>query len=133
MSKYYTPELEEFHIGFRFQHRDPLGELDWYTLTLLSLQDTLSYGVKDRFVEDFIRYNPTNIRVKHLDKSDIEGLGWKFDSKQSNELLFYKGHKSLTIFDKTYVTIFNEDDSICFDGQIKNYNELLKLQNMLGI
>jgi len=126
MSKYYTPDFTEFHIGFRFEHLanwEKHGGLKWRDFTIEGRGD-----IPHRFDDDLKEF-----RVKYLDKSDIEELGWKFDSKQSNELLFYKGHKSLTIFDKTYVTIFNEDDSICFDGQIKNYNELFKLQNMLGI
>ena len=62
--KYYTPEIEEFHVGFEYE---------------------VNYG-KDRWVKEGLHYAPQvvtlpyknleNIRVKHLDREDIESLGF---------------------------------------------------------
>ena len=83
--KYYTPEIEEFHVGFEFEYEywDILRGVnyDWHEEvyyqmsqtkepkkgghTLWSI-DSLSNAIKEE-----------SIRVKHLDKEDIESLGFK--------------------------------------------------------
>ena len=66
---YYTPELEEFHIGFEYEcwvddkwYRQPLDEND--------LIDFRDFNRK-------LKGLPSEIRVKYLDKEDIESLGFK--------------------------------------------------------
>jgi hypothetical protein len=61
-NKYYIPQIEEFHVGFEYELEDPITKL-W---------------VKFIFEEDKLWFVKSNkVRVKYLDKSDIESLGFK--------------------------------------------------------
>ena len=83
MDKYYTPEIEEFHVGFEYEVYDTLGDghYDWFNDTYFKLNmtnhkgdggnnvwtmETLAKAIKDE-----------HVRVKHLDREDIESLGWE--------------------------------------------------------
>jgi len=64
--KYYTPAIEEFHIGFECEFLNGgiwkhvfIGEQD--LVTLIHIIDSLKNG---------------NIRVKYLDRRDMIALGW---------------------------------------------------------
>ena len=72
-NKYYTPTIEEFHVGFEYETRmyyknDPI----W---TKGDFQDVVD--------GDWYNFEVKNCRVKHLDREDIEGLGWEFDKNYS--------------------------------------------------
>ncbi len=63
-SKYYIPELSEFYVGFEYEEYDASWQpaiLDFRDLDVID--DEIREGV---------------IRVKYLDREDIESLGWKF-------------------------------------------------------
>ena len=67
-SKYYTPSIEEFYVGFEYEVN--YGENDWQKECLWAKPEvvTLPY------------MNLENIRVKYLDKEDIESLGFEQES-----------------------------------------------------
>jgi len=64
---YYTPELNEFHIGFDYE---------------------VNYGdkwVSETQFEGFLHNKKLeNIRVKYLDQSDIESLGWELNHTKNS-------------------------------------------------
>lgn len=69
--KYYTPQIEEFHIGFRYEIYIPGSNKDYkketYSIkTPLDLQKLYGNNLEDGWV-----------RTKYLDQKDIEELGWK--------------------------------------------------------
>ena len=72
MDKYYTPEIKEFHVGFEYEVRVPEGKL-WSKETFhlnKSHIDLIKYvNIQDEFTH-------RAIRVKYLDKKDIEDLGF---------------------------------------------------------
>jgi len=81
-NKYYIPTIEEIKVGFELQYhnfsRDEAGipELNydrWDTVTLKEddVKLFMEYGIKG------------GIRVKYLDREDIEGCGWKYDANTS--------------------------------------------------
>lgn len=148
MEKYYTPTIEEFHVGFEFEdkHSDyPEDEKNWigrlYALRAEYELDT----IQDRIGEN-------KIRVKHLDREDIESLGFEVDKpygsvigfKFSDEEGVFLSSKKVSIwyeFKSKRATIARIKDwengkfskRSLFSGTIKNKSELKKLLKQLGI
>lgn len=72
-NKYYTPKLEEFYIGFEFETLD--DNKGWQKSRLVSGRQ-LDQGI------EIGTYNDTvNVRVKYLDKQDVEELGTEFNKE----------------------------------------------------
>jgi hypothetical protein len=133
-NKYYTPEIEEFHIGFEYQEFIPVLEKKfgskvyvnkWKTTTLKSLSTAHSYTVE-------IRKDDGRIRVKYLDKEDMESLGWKYDECENKCLSLVKGIWDMWVY-KDYLKIESEETGTIFRGDIKNKSELKILLKQLNI
>lgn len=135
-NKYYTPEIEEFHVGFEYEFKwsvDEDKQENWYRSDIKDFQQFIDI------------YHPIySLRVKLLDREDIEELGFEHDSTVEQEC-FYK-HKStnfmsendwwLIYYEKTgFITIHdsngNSDNE--FYGEIKNKSELRRLMKQLHI
>jgi hypothetical protein len=81
-NKYYVPTLEEFHPGFEFE---AYNSNDWF------FAEAETGWKKQEWRPQFIAYQQAQnilgaiqngwIRVKYLDKEDIESLGWKFNER----------------------------------------------------
>ena len=145
-NKYYVPSIEEFHVGFEYEAKpnDPLG---WGKVLVKTFPET-PHNLGGRFLFEFIedRLSINCIRVKYLDKEDIESLGYSLSKEDDSykEFLkvgeFYKYYIVICpIFSKNlgvYVNIFtdqNTDQTIRFSGFIKNKAELTKLLKQLDI
>lgn len=145
-NKFYTPELEEFHVGFRYEGRYAkyaninfdegkctVGEWSEWTPTQYGNLDWNLY---------------TERRVKYLDKKDIEELGWEYYRNIFNDTMEeychpnedYKNGRTLR-FPKD-IKIFIEkgiDIGIGYmefygeSYKIKNYNELKTLMKQIEI
>ena len=163
MSKYYTPEIEEFHVGFEYEKVPNIGMVflntDSPEKTSKSIWATEFeegiWGVKevDPFLGDglpSIRAAITDkkIRVKYLDREDIESCGfvchatdnrvyhnkdgiiinteWGSPVKQGITLVIVS-----PVFDESKMNIVHEN--YLFNGTIKNKSELKKLLKQLGI
>lgn len=147
-SKYYTPTIEEFHVGFECELSYTKNEN--YTLTNLDIID----------LEFLIQKEPKiKARVKYLDKEDIESLGWKlnntggwwelgnlFPKDKYNEGDHYLGNWKYRIIgdnvcepprpDMFWIDTRNPSNGgqlQIFRGTIKNKSELKKLMQQLGI
>ena len=135
--KYYTPEIEELRelrttYEYRYDHSN--ASKDW--------EEIEEDDYYDRLLSDHIE-----LKVKHLDREDIESLGWEFIKEYkepgSYYLVFKKGHTELTLHPALEeTTLFIEHESATginstgypiFRGQIKNKSELKKLLKQLGI
>ena len=68
--KYYTPSIEEFHVGFEYEISYD-GET--YQSKVVDDSDEL-HRIKTAIESLWVR-------VKHLDREDIESLGWAFFQK----------------------------------------------------
>jgi hypothetical protein len=127
--KYYTPEIEEFCIGFEYERED-YGEEDVWKKEILDFE----YGwleISQNFHKDK--------RVKYLDQEDIESLGFKLDPIRS----YFNYRNSFSLINEPYKLsldhIYNENRVILrahkvdyptktlFEGTIKNLSELRKL------
>ena len=150
-NKYYTPTIEEFHVGFEFERFIPKSntteEECWEKLPM-----SVNYLTLDELDEEIIE---NEIRVKYLDKEDIESLGFTHLPKKS-----LKGLTERFIIEGLYKRLNKEyDDTMWwdvyleyapdikrviikgdmssnekfFEGVIKNKSELRVLLKQLGI
>jgi hypothetical protein len=143
-NKYYTPKLEEFHVGFEYEkHDDRLA-----TYRENNYEPTNWHKFKYDLKSIRLSQLPTHlfektIRVKYLDRSDIESLRWK-QSRDSNtteiefELDLGNPLDNLGLqydTENQYLRIhwFGQGDVTRFSGTIKNKSELKKLMKQLNI
>lgn len=126
-NKYYIPKIEEFHVGFEYE------------------AESTCYPDKNNWHAEVFYMNPSHlqivnrntifdkkVRVKYLDKEDIESLGWeqiKYDTYK------YKGTSIHLEFNPEYKTIIYSTrlGHWLFSGEIKNKSELKKLMLQLNI
>lgn len=133
MSKYYTPEIEEFHVGFEYEEFHFIGEKEWWEPKTFS--EPLMYGTT---LSTSIERKA--IRVKTLDREDIESLGFEllkedvngkaFIHKDNNELQIWWSINDIIDIDngQTY-----EDCITYFKGTIKNKSELKRILKQIGV
>jgi len=76
---YYVPEISEFHVGFEYEQNLPNKEWRKEKLVMeYTLYDTRCSAYNcdaQHSIEKELEAG--NIRVKHLDREDIEGEGWQ--------------------------------------------------------
>ena len=137
-NKYYTPEIEEFNVGFEYERIVSGME---YGKTIYDGFYSIRAYDWDTSIEEDIKDG--EIRVKYLDKEDIESLGWKFIKQHpgTTNFDFEKGECSLN-FDPEFgnkwnLRIYDGEDQDSefnyFSGYIKNKSELIKLLKQLSI
>jgi hypothetical protein len=124
-NKYYTPSIDEFHVGFKYQELDSNDV--WVDKVFYSL---------------LLDFNINYVRVKYLDKEDIKSLGWieksEFDNDETKQS-YWNPEKEvmLTMFNEDYKVRIaggtNTPRFLFFHGTIKNKSELKKLIKQLNI
>lgn len=149
-NKYYTPEIEEFHVGFEFEVLNNEGKFyipglaknEWS-----SIESNFGIFTSVEKIQRLIL--DKQIRVKHLDREDIESLGWhkhqktyfSFENKKIenhsnehflNDKLVLSDSYFLEITDSCII-IQDYDYEVIFKGTIKNKSELRKLMHQLNI
>ena len=133
-NKYYTPEIEEFHVGFEyeFRHEDYIDN-GW------KRYDSPEFNHER---EDCVPFNSNKLnefRVKYLDQSDIESLGWIDGELRGmtpfifNEMNPDNEFQLYYQFDNQFAQIYNCHSQFVFQGAIKNKSELIKLMQQLNI
>jgi len=140
MTKYYTPEIEEFHVGFEYEIRDPdfqgqSDEEEWKKKVFdrSTLMDTLQHW---KFFQDY--------RVKCLDEQDIKECGWKKSAEQrdlySINWIDNPNEKKNAIWmakvneNKYQITDCRHTwHFVLFVGTIKNKSELKRIMKMICI
>ena len=176
MEKYYTPKIEEFHVGFEFEiSLTSIGGLDIVDFSKDPIQvqhiskpnhkiwekskvffDT-SYGFKNKLFRSIEQLKEIlddgNIRVKYLDKEDIESLGFKFLKNEINSndleykelfekenigLVYNYNNKTVGMFtlDLSKNGVYSEiqrDPNLVNRITIKNKSELKKLLKQLNV
>lgn len=142
-SKYYTPGIEEFYVGFEFEIL--LGGKDgYYSKPKIWDCDTTASLARIK------KHDLHEIRVKYLDQEDIESLGWRRDKMRAHQLnkqIYDKGNICMVHFAETRsIAIFTRDPSKCdiyskFGADpikvanigIKNKSELIKILKQLEL
>ena len=148
-NKYYTPSIEEFFVGFEYEE-----------LEFLPVKDP-HFGIKitkNIFVEHIWKTGYSNwqfldnlkdgkIRVKYLDASDIEELGFTVVKTKGNSFEAVKkftftydnypseGEYNIIVSGDKYCVIKLKDigETTLFRGEIKNKNVLKQVLKMLDI
>ena len=133
--KYYVPEYSDIYIG------QDLYTIDGYKIDLSTI-DSLTWFLTSNNCymdgENNITYGISleNYRVKYLDTSDIEELGFvktKYCSVPCYEKdcwrLYWFENNNMVSIEKFY----KEEKEQYFRGWIKNKSELKKVLNMLNI
>ena len=138
--RYYTPDVSEFCVGFKFYAKQKQNDK---STSLAWIRDDNIYPweiTKDNYGEVFEYLHYGDLResavVKYLDKEDIESLGFEFNYSKGDHKTFSKflsvfrdrNNKwlSITIQDSDWVYIEISDtkevidESLCFTGTIKN-------------
>ena len=124
VDKYYTPEIEEFHVGFECEFFEkgkwsPIGVYD------------IDFEYDTKLLKE------KRFRVKHLDREDIESLGFKQDHNH-NDVRFGYTNGSTRIQHtphKNSIIIYQwgrESDTVSGIA-IKNKSELKRLLKQLNI
>jgi len=128
-NKYYTPEVEELHVGYECEY-DNLNkqESEWKPLTigLCSIGDIENAAIR--------------VRTPYLTREDIESLGWVLMENTRTPIwkMGTEYHLSYTDYQKpTMMTIDNNQDyddlHTYYEGEIKSKNELVTLMRWLQI
>jgi hypothetical protein len=158
MDKYYTPSIEEIYFGFEFEINNSFeyyffeGAFGWH-------KSVIDYGCLGDLKNLTRLIIDKQIRVKYLDREDIESLGWYSEQildiwKESSEFeLGYSfditkedldSEAHLMYDDDTHIARIYRADTydeitgnwtqhILFHGTLKNKSELKKLMSMLDI
>jgi hypothetical protein len=153
-SKYYTPEKEECYIGFKYElngaeMKTPNNSHGWESVVFgQNLNDFLmptnpNYDLMKR-----------NIRVKYLDKKDIESCGWHaltvidgandgdelnyIDGYEIKDFVLHKKENLYFIYERKEYHESNKatgnwQQNTLFQGTIKNISELKKIMKQKNI
>ncbi len=156
MAEYYTPTIEEFHVGFEYEVFKPSEdnpERKWKKITFY-------YGEVDRTYNQttmIINYPGLSkqplVRVKHLDREDIESLGFEhtgrtiddwYELKVSRPAVMsahtnrryvlmhdFRTNQGVVIMAYDYESGDSGENTI-YRGSCKNKSELKKLLKQIG-
>ncbi len=126
-NKYYTPDVSEFHVGFEYIELSYLGK---EKNTIQEWDFEVQRGeTTPNFTTITYLLNEGKIKVKHLDREDIESLGW-----EQIEYDTFKLKDFYLEFNPEYSTfIYKTMKENIFKGTIKNKSELKKIMVQLGI
>jgi len=148
-SKYYIPSIKEFHVGFECElHTITVGGLMFEETVEHIAEPTIPVWDKYTFRKgdvlspiglELTRLSEMlangQVRVKHLDREDIEGegfvnMGIHAESKWD---VFHKGQYILLEKDRFIVITDNKNEITLFNGTIKNKSELKRILKQIGI
>lgn len=86
-NKYYTPTIEEFHIGFEYETYELYETPNRWKINIFGEEHMELDHIVFLLME-----HPDMIRVKYLDKEDIESLGFICE-EENEDSSFYKYSK----------------------------------------
>lgn len=134
-SKYYTPNIEELYVGFECEVKTiPSGE--WISWVLSTHDVSVDENHKAREHAWYFWLKNNSVRVKYLDKEDIESLGWELTYESENYSSWQRNDNWYLTKDTSYgfsIAKASENESNNFRMTIKNKSELKKLMQQLNI
>ena len=140
-NKYFTPDMEDFHIGYECEISTPTIWKSGKFPEILELNSELDEFGKD----SLMKAAHAILRVPYLTKEQIEAEGWKENVLNNNEkalLLFLKNGYELRMY-KNYICRFSilivgagiipNWDKVLFEGKCKDINTFRKICKLLEI
>lgn len=133
-SKYYTPTIEQFYVGFEYQEQD-IAPVEWVESKFTQYHQ----------LEDIAKYiEKKEVRVKYLDYQDVISEGWEQTSKMTQPQFFTKDKYRLVLYNENFIRIFNSQSNVkmclnkdneeqLFCGTIRNKSELRMVMKLIGI
>jgi hypothetical protein len=140
MNKYYTPKIEEFHVGFEYEAvtlniEKQVNEYKKFNVPFVP--DTLKIMLESDFKP----------RVKYLDKEDIESLGFttkklEYWETEEDSIIYRKDNYAIVFWKNAYKSDYKTNIYIkqetglglhSFKGECKNKSELKRLLKQLNI
>jgi hypothetical protein len=146
-NKYYKPEIEEFHIGFEYEAKQFLKTITYPSKNKITDQEhewvkckwSKFIGFKDVFnivCEDGEVVDlsvPDAIRVKHLDREDIESLGLTVYELDMETHIAYYIKKGIKIICGWFPDDETENIEIGELFTIKNKSEFKRILRQIGV
>lgn len=132
MEKYYTPSIEEFRVGFEYEVYVPEKEL-WSKETFYLDASHINLV---KYVNIQTENTLKKVRVKYLDREDIESLGWgNYEPPHEyNHTWNLRNYKLIAWFNSDIPTVrIIYEYPIIFQGEVKNKSELKILLKQLRI
>lgn len=131
-NKYYTPTIEEFHVGFEFEQKIGTSVSTKEEVWVKSIFEFIPNADKILSI-----LSDDLIRVKLLDREDIESLGFELYVIKEYTISFLKKCTGFSVFiiyqeTNTVISVYINAEKI-FLGNIKNKSELQKLMTQLNI
>lgn len=144
MNTYYTPKIEDFHIGFECEFKNQMQSNEWekqicdWSLLLIALDED-GYNT-----EEF----PDIFRIKVLDQQDCEELGWEHIGYQWYNLKVVPGKLGYWAYvrlrlegDNSFIKAYRYDPKnmqediqekdYLFKGTIRNKSELKQVMKLV--
>ena len=135
-NKYYTPQIEEFRIGFECEFFNNMQDKIWKKEVCDIDLINLAYDCYEHGTVEWNDDITQTFRVKYLDSEDIESLGFVKNNylgvncfEKSCWRLYWFGKDNMITIEKFYEV----EREQYFRGWIKNKSELKVLLNQLGI
>lgn len=159
-SKYYRPEISDFYVGYEYEYKthdgavhtkEYMDNLPWLKSNARDWVDITAYinrTLNGRMGNDPGLQDIETIRVKYLDRQDVESLGWEYDEDSIRQLPLLRFVKyengrvcNALWLDEDEHTIdiiqnnFNGGGGYfsIFKGDCKSINELRKIVSWLKI
>ncbi len=129
MEKYYEPDISEFYVGFEFERTVGTSDDSYYHDKIEEVHE-----IADVFCCE-------KVRVKYLDREDIESLGWVFVSpdrylkyrKDGDEFDLFHNPENNNVWIRKALTANTDTNSTMFLGEIKNKSELKVILRQTGL
>jgi hypothetical protein len=130
-NKYYTPGLEEFHIGFEYQYR--AGVNTWIDCVINDFSEVTDSDGSMNSDIPWYGNSIENFRVKYLDEEDIEECEWAYHSTCGNIRFVNERGWKLYLNDDCMCGIEDAKADTIFLGQIKNKSQFKRLIEQLNV
>ena len=133
-SAYYTPTLEEFHVGFECEWQSKIRNETWNK----QICDTDLVNIAYDAIEHADEEEPfkEQFRVKYLDKEDCLSLGLELKIWDNGSGYFQKGSYTIGIYETDLFCTVGQNDYgnniIRFSGDLKNKSELKRILHQTG-